>query len=331
MTAGTVTLAALQTVAEQRDAVPPGAVHAITAERLMATVKALAAPEMEGRRTGTAGGHKARSWLVSAIEETGLSAIGSDYVLPFRFRSRNGEQTEGANIAATCPGADPSLPVIVVSAHYDHLGVRDGQIYPGADDNASGVATVLELARRCRRLPFQHTTFFVFFDAEEQGLQGARAFVSSPPIPRERLTLNVNLDMVARGDAGELYVSGLRHYPSLRGALEPVAARSNVRLLFGHDQATAGADDWTFQSDHGAFHEAKIPFVYFGVEDHADYHKPTDAPEKIDPVFFQRAAETILDALMALDRQLASRSGRPPSAFCFLCFVLIQPNPAFRT
>jgi Zn-dependent M28 family amino/carboxypeptidase len=78
-------------------------------------------------------------------------------------------------------------------------------------------------------------------------------------------------------------------------------------LLFGHDKPAAlagGVDDWTTQSDHGAFHAAGIPFVYFGVEDHADYHRPTDTPEKIDATFLRHAAETILDAVITLDRSL---------------------------
>jgi Zn-dependent M28 family amino/carboxypeptidase len=197
--------------------------------------------------------------------------------------------------------------VIVISAHYDHLGVRDGAVYPGADDNASGVAVILELARRCRPSTWTHDVVFAAFDAEEQGLQGAKAFVASPPIPKERIALNVNLDMVSRSAKREIYIAGAYHRPALRTVLEPVAKRSNVTVLFGHDKpgARGGAqDDWTTQSDHGAFHAAGIPFVYFGVEDHPDYHKPTDTADKIDMVFLGRVAATIHDAVTALDRAL---------------------------
>ena len=90
--------------------------------------------------------------------------------------------------------------------------------------------------------------------------------------------------------------------------LEPVAARAPIKVLFGHDKpkAAAAIDDWTTQSDHGAFHAAGIPFVYFGVEDHPDYHKPTDTADKIDATFFCQVAATILDAVTALDRALPS-------------------------
>jgi Zn-dependent M28 family amino/carboxypeptidase len=213
--------------------------------------------------------------------------------------------TEGANVMMVCPGVDQSLPTFLISAHYDHLGMRGGHMYPGADDNASGVAVLIEIARRCRRTPFRHPTIFVAFDAEEQALRGSRAFMMTPPVPRDRLALVINLDMVARGDKGELYVSGTSHNPALRPMLNDVVARSRVTLLFGHDQPGTNSEDWTRLSDHWPFHSARVPYVYFSVEDHDDYHQPTDTAAKIDRVFFQHAAETILDAVLTLDRSLS--------------------------
>jgi len=160
---------------------------------------------------------------------------------------------------------------------------------------------LLELAAQCVAQPFGRDIVVAAFDAEEGGLNGAEAFISAPTLPRGRIALNVNLDMVARGDKGEIYVAGTTHYPALRSLLEPVAARAPIRALFGHDLPGSGEDDWTFQSDHGPFHRAGIPFVYFGVEDHPDYHKPTDTADKINPDFFAKAVGVVLDALRALD------------------------------
>jgi hypothetical protein len=109
--------------------------------------------------------------------------------------------------------------------------------------------------------------------------------------------------MVARGDKGELYVAGTRYTPWLTPILAPVASRSPIKLLFGHDSG-GGRDDWTTQSDHYAFHRAGIPFVYFGVEDHEDYHRPTDTAARIKPDDFLAAAHTILDAVTEVDRAL---------------------------
>jgi Zn-dependent M28 family amino/carboxypeptidase len=130
--------------------------------------------------------------------------------------------------------------------------------------------------------------------------------VSAPPLPKDRLAVNINFDMVARGDKGELYVAGTSHTPALKTVLQPVTSRTAIRLLFGHDSG-GGQDDWTSQSDHGAFHSAGIPFLYFGVEDHPDYHRPTDTADKINAKFFYQAAVTILDAVTAIDRALPLR------------------------
>jgi Zn-dependent M28 family amino/carboxypeptidase len=280
----------------------------IDSERLMAAVTTLADPKFEGRGTGSPGGLAARAWIVDRFKTIGVQPVSGAYVHPFTYTrmTMSGRQDgEGANVLGMCIGTDPKLPYFVVSAHYDHLGIRDGQIYPGADDNASGVAVVLELAAYCRKAPLRHSIVFAAFDAEERGLQGARAFLVKPPVPKDRIGLNVNLDMVSRNDKREIFVSGTYHYPELKPALEEVVRRAPVTVLFGHDKPVAvagGVEDWTSQSDHGPFHDAKIPFVYFGVEDHPDYHKPTDTADKINRGFFVDVAETILDAVLALDR-----------------------------
>ena len=282
----------------------------IDVESLMETVRTLSSPALEGRRTGTPGNAKARALVTGRFRSIGLTPLDGGFELPFKF-TRNDDTHEGVNVAAICPGRGaPDNGALVISAHYDHVGVRDGSIYPGADDNASGVAVLLELARHCQRSPWTHDVIFVAFDAEEMGLHGAKAFVASPPLPRQPIALNVNLDMVSRSAARELYVAGTFHRPALKAALDPVAAKAPIKLLFGHDkpkQQAGGQDDWTLQSDHGAFHAAGIPFIYFGVEDHPDYHKPTDTADKIDQVFFGQVAETIRAALTALDRAVPVR------------------------
>jgi Zn-dependent M28 family amino/carboxypeptidase len=194
--------------------------------------------------------------------------------------------------------------VIVLTAHYDHLGVRDGQVYNGADDNASGAAALLEITRQIAAQPLDHTLVVALLDAEERGSRGARAFVASPPLPIERIALNVNLDMVARTD-GVLWAGGASHTPALRPILERVATDARLTLRLGHDRPGAPeGDDWTSQSDHGVFHELGIPFVYFGVEDHPDYHRPTDDVERVDPGEYVTSVRTILLGLRALDAAL---------------------------
>lgn len=280
----------------------------IDSERLMETVATLADPKFEGRAAGSPGGLAARAWIADRFKAIGVQPVSGAYVHPFTYTrmTMSGRQSgEAANVLAMCVGTNSKLPYFVVSAHYDHLGIRDGQTYPGADDDASGVAVMLEIAAFCQKTPFRHSIVFAAFDAEERGLQGAKAFLVKPPVPKERLGLDINLDMVSRNDKREIFVAGTYHYPELKAPLEEVAKRAPVTVLFGHDKPVAmagGVEDWTNQSDHGSFHEAKIPFVYFGVEDHADYHKATDTADKINRGFFVDVAETILDAVLVLDQ-----------------------------
>jgi Zn-dependent M28 family amino/carboxypeptidase len=193
--------------------------------------------------------------------------------------------------------------VIVVSAHYDHVGTRNREIHNGADDNASGTSAVLAMAAHFKQHPPAHTIVFALWDAEEMGLQGARAFVAESPIARERIVANVNLDMVSRSIKDELFAAGATPYPQMRPILESLIPLAAVTLKLGHDSG-GGQDDWTNQSDQGAFHAVGIPFVYFGVEDHPDYHKPTDDPERIQPDFYYRAARTIAAFVTRLDQDV---------------------------
>jgi Zn-dependent M28 family amino/carboxypeptidase len=280
----------------------------LDARQLLADARTLSSDEMEGREAGRAGGARARAYVVERFKEAGLKPFGASYLQPFAF-SRRGEagRREGANVVGYVPGTARADTCIVVSAHYDHLGVRDGQTFNGADDNASGVAGLLALAAHFVRKPPRHSIIFVAFDAEEAGGDGAKHFVSAPPVDLKRVALNVNLDMIGRNDKGELYAAGAHHHPFLRPLVERVAARAPVRLLQGHDDPKLGRDDWTFQSDHGAFHRAGVPFLYFGVEDHRDYHRPTDDFENLSPEFFVRAAETVLAAVELLDAELPDR------------------------
>jgi hypothetical protein len=279
----------------------------IDSDRLMLDVQTLADPKFEGRAAGSPGGIAARAWVLERFKGIGLQPVSGSYEFPFTFARitlKGKVNGAGANLLGMCVGTDPKAPLFVVSAHYDHLGVRDGVVYPGADDNASGIAVLLAIAESCQKTPLRRSVVFAAFDAEEGGLQGAKAFLIAPPVPKERLALNVNLDMVSRSDKREIFIAGTYHSPRLKAPLEDVAARAPITVLFGHDKPmpiAGGVDDWTNQSDHGPFHGAGIPFVYFGVEDHADYHKPTDTADKINRGFFVDVAETVLDAVLRLD------------------------------
>jgi len=292
----------------QSAAPPAGArvVPAIDAEQLRSHVRVLAHDSMGGRRTGSQGSERARRYIEREFATAGASPIGAAFAHSFTFESRTGT-VRGVNVVARIPGTERSDRVIVITAHYDHLGERNGEIFNGADDNASGVAAMLAIARLFAASPPRHTIVFAALDAEESGLRGAQAFVADPPVPLSSIALNVNLDMVGRNAAGELWVAGTHHLPVLKPFVERMAADAPVRLRIGHDRpGVPGQDDWTGSSDHGAFHARGIPFLYFGVEDHADYHKESDEFAGIEPDFQLRAAGTIAAIVFALDDSLES-------------------------
>jgi Zn-dependent M28 family amino/carboxypeptidase len=275
--------------------------------RLMSDVAALASPAFEGRRTGTPGNLKAREWILEQFRAIGLAPPGpAQHLQPFTVTAR-GTRAAAANVVGRIAGREPRARMLVITAHYDHLGVRDGMIFHGADDNASGVAAVLAAARHFTAARPRHSMLFAALDAEESGHQGARTLVRSPLIDRRFVAMNINLDMVSRSRRNELYAAGTFHSPWLIPILDNIRTRAAVTLLYGHDRPPArggGLDDWTHSSDHGPFHDAGIPFLYFGVEDHEDYHKPTDTADRIDPRFFGDAVDTIVEALRAIDARV---------------------------
>ena len=278
------------------------ALPALDSARLLGDLFRLSHDSMGGRPVGSPGNAKARAWLVSELKRIGLEPVAGAYEHPFASLRRIGsDSVRGVNVLGMVRGRNAGAKMIVVSAHYDHVPVRNGQIYNGADDNASGTAAVLQMAAYFKAHRPEHSMIFALWDAEEVGLVGARAFVAKPPVPLASIVANVNLDMVARGDKGELYAAGASPYPQMRPVLESLVPDAAVTLRLGHDSG-GGQNDWTNQSDQGAFNAAKIPFVYFGVEDHPDYHQPTDDPEKVNGKFYYGAARTIAAFVVRLDR-----------------------------
>ncbi len=275
--------------------------HAAPGDRALDDVRILSADDMQGRLVGSPGGAKARAYVAERMRQIGLTAVEQ----PFASKGRDKTERTGVNLVARIDGSEPGGRVMVVTAHYDHLGVRNGEIYNGADDNASGVAGLLAVAEAFKAQAPKHAVYIVALDGEEGGLQGARAFVAKPPVPLDRIALNVNFDMLSKNAKGELYAAGGSQNAWVKARLDALAPGAAVTLKQGHD---TGADDsfdnWTYQSDHGVFAKAGVPWVYFGVEDHPEYHKPTDDFATIPQAFFTGAVKTVVEAARQFDAQL---------------------------
>jgi hypothetical protein len=261
----------------------------------------LTSPATEGRETGTPGNKRAQDYIVQQFDSLQLKKAGDSFLQAFPLQKDS--SMTGHNIAGIIPGAQYPGTYIVITAHYDHLGIRNGNIYYGADDNASGTACLLAMAQYFKQHPPKHSLLFVSFDAEEKGLIGSRYFVDHSPVPLASMMLNLNMDMVSRNDNNEIYASGIYHYPFLKKHVDSVQKQTTVKIRFGHDDPAKGSSqDWTNQSDHYAFHLKKIPFLYFGVEDHADYHKPGDTFDKINKQFYYNVSRMITEMVKLLDK-----------------------------
>lgn len=272
-----------------------------TDQKLLKDVEILSSDAYEGRKTGTKGAEMSRAYLAKRFEEIGLkpiSALGG-YEQLFSFNDSKGDQVYGKNMIASIPGK--SDQIIVISAHYDHIGIIRNEIYNGADDNASGVAALLKIAAHFKKKQPNYTIIIAAFDAEEMGLRGSKAFIADPAIPLTKIRLNINMDMISHNDKGELYACGTRKNPGLKKYF--IFKNNRIKVLFGHDDPNSGHEDWTSQSDQGSFDAVNIPFIYFGVEDHKDYHKATDEYQNINKAFFSDAAEAILQVTSNIDQE----------------------------
>lgn len=288
----------------------------LDAEQMLLDLRILASDRLGGRATDTPGGTLASQLVATRFTELGLERFGGAYEQPFSFVHRSIRAlwrrnrpftktfTEARNVVGYVKGTSTPDDFIIVSAHFDHLGTFGGQIYHGADDNASGVGALLAMAAYVKTHPPAHSVIFAAFDAEELGLRGSQAFVRMLPMPREHLLLDVNVDMIGRSDDGRLFVSGVQPNPALRPIVEAAARTSTVPVHLGHDRPmylTGLIANWTSASDHSSFHDVGVPFLYFGVEDHSDTHEPTDTADRIDPAFYTASAETVLTALLEAD------------------------------
>ena len=270
----------------------------------MADVYRFSADSMRGRRTGTLENAKARDFIAVRFNELGLGVIGPGRGAPFTTTStRSPQPITGTNVIGVIRGSRFPDRYIVVSAHFDHIGVTsDGScraigtdsICNGADDNASGTAALLQLAAHFSVAKPQHSIIFAAFDAEELGDVGSGAWVDAMPVPVEQVLINVNMDMIGRNAKNELFAAGATKYPHLAPLVNAAiaCAPAPIILISGHD-GEAGRDDWTNQSDQGAFHRKGIPFVYFGEEDHPDYHRAGDHADRLMPAFYVSAARLV--------------------------------------
>ena len=266
---------------------------------LLLNIKTLSSDAFEGRRTGSEGSKKAKVYIINQLKALDILPLGKNYEQPFLF-THHEKQYKGTNILGIVRGTDYSEKYIVVSAHYDHEGIKNGQIYNGADDDASGISALISFAQYFKNNPPKHSVIIVAFDAEELGLEGSKYFVNNIIVPANSIMVNLNMDMISRSETNTLFAVGTRYNKHLKEVVSNFKKTGNVNLLPGHDGEDS-LEDWTYSSDHASFHKQGIPFLYFGVDDHEDYHTPNDDFENIHPAFYKEAVKIIMSTFNKID------------------------------
>ncbi len=266
---------------------------------LLENIKTLSSDAYEGRRTGTKGAIKAKHYIIDKFTDLGILPLGKSFEQTFSFK-RKTKTYAAANVLGLIKGTAYPDSYIVISAHYDHEGIKKGKIYNGADDDASGISALFSFAEYLKSNAPKHSVILAAFDAEELGLKGAKHFAENSIIPTKSIFININMDMISRNDKNELYAVGTRYNSTLKKTITNFKQSEKIKLLMGHD-GKDGKDDWTYSSDHGPFHKKEIPFIYFGVEDHKDYHRPTDDYKNIHPEFYKEAVHVIIRAFADID------------------------------
>ena len=252
----------------------------ITAEELRTHVEALGSANMLGRDTPGPGGDLAAQYVARAFVAAGLQPVDEAGVAPGAyFQPFTVNDQEVKNVVGVLWGDDPSAGVVVVGAHYDGVGSRNGGLMPAADDNASGTAMIIAaaaaLARAAASGPLEHTVVFVAFGSEEDGLLGARHYCEHPLVPLSATRAMINLDTIGRPRWERLEIVGWSRYRELSSHLQQAAAAEGVI-------AVAGPRSLWRRSDQAVFADAGVPAVWLLGHLREDIHSRGDTPEGLD-------------------------------------------------
>jgi len=291
-------LQACASTRSQASTASPAGSHA-NARALRADIAYLASDRLEGRGTGTPGNDSAAAYIGRRFAALGLTALAPDFeqefiAHPLAAHNAAPRSLRTQNVVAMLRGRDPALrgQYVIVGAHFDHLGrSTEGALDPdrktavrrGADDNASGTAAVLELARLFAAAPTRRSLVFVAFSGEEMGLLGSEYFVANSPIPLDSTVAMVNFDMVGRLREDKLIVYGVATAAELPALLDSAnSAAAAAPLPWSAPLRIAALGDGYGPSDHSSFYARDIPVLHFFTDLHEDYHRASDVVGKIN-------------------------------------------------
>ena len=273
-------------------------------QQLIDDLKHLSSTALSGRKTNTDGARISAQYISTRLQTLGYNT----QLQPFSYSHGWSSKATGQNVVATLKPPHLVKTHLVITAHYDHLGMRGNTLYAGANDNASGVSALLFLAQRFAHtnLPFQLS--FVATDAEENGLHGAEYFVSQLQIDDSVTVLNINLDMLAVKPPKKILYAFVSHAQrsALQAQLQQVPEH-NLKIKVASSSTTMNrmtlgdSIDWRRASDHYAFAKAGIAYIYFGIGHDPHHHKSSDLLSNIDQALYIDAVNYIAAFISQLD------------------------------
>ena len=269
-------------------------------------IKYLSSDELEGRYPGSKGSDLAIDYIATDYKRSRLSSLGSDdYLQFFDFTNQQGEKIKIPNVVGMIPGTTLKDEYIVIGAHFDHLGyggahsgsleMNSSAIHNGADDNASGIAGMLELASKLssERKKIKRSLIFIAFNAEEQGIFGSKYFVKNSPVNTSNIITMINLDMIGRLNNLSLNISGTGTSPLFNNILDKISKKHYLNI----NKNPEGFGP----SDHSSFYSNNIPVLFFFTGGHSDYHKPSDDWNKINSSGQKKIVDMIYDVVLEID------------------------------
>ena len=283
--------------------------NTITSEELSKHVYTLSSSDFEGRETGERGFNKASKFLKEFYISNRIpSPLGTDNYyqrIPKHYFSKKSPASQ--NVVAYIEGSEKPEEVVIVSAHLDHLGNSDGLTYFGADDNASGTAALMEMAKAFALAKEdghgpKRTILFLHFTAEETGLLGSSYYVKHPIYALENTVVDLNIDMIGRVDRiyeekqeeNYIYIIGADRLSTKLHYISEAANAIFTNLILDYKYNDENDPNrYYYRSDHYNFAEKNIPVIFYFNGDHEDYHQPTDTPDKINYPLLQKRTQLI--------------------------------------
>ncbi len=284
--------------------------NTITAEDLSKHLYTFASDKMEGRMTGTSGQKMAAEYLKDFYKSQGISAPAANnnnyyQPIPAAYFGRSQDMMDSENVVAFIEGSEKPEEVIVLSAHYDHVGMENGEVFNGADDDGSGTVSMLEIAEAFQKAVKngngpKRSILFLHVTGEEIGLYGSRYYTENPIYPLQNTVCNLNTDMIGRIDPDKadnpnyLYLIGSdKLSQELHDVSEAVAKEySDLELDYKYNDEN-DPNRFYYRSDHYNFAKNNVPIIFYFNGVHEDYHKATDTPDKIEYELMAKRAQLI--------------------------------------